>query len=81
MSNQWQLQKAKDQLSRVIANALNEGAQIITRHGEPAVVVLSIADYKKLRSKRKSLVEVLRSCPVPDFQPKPLRDTPRANPL
>ena len=81
MRNKWQLQEAKDQLSRVVANAVKEGAQVITRHGEPAVVVLSIAEYNKLRSHGRSLVEVLRSCPVPDFQPRPLRDTPRSNPL
>ena len=81
MRNKWQLQEAKNQLSRVVENALNEGAQVITRHGEPAVVVLSMAEYNKLRSRRKSLVDILRSCPVPDFQPAPLRDTPRSKPL
>lgn len=81
MSKKWQLQKAKDQLSRVVDEALHEGVQIITRHGEPAVVVLSLAEYKKLKSKRKSLVEILRSCPVSDFAPKPLRDTPGEKPV
>jgi antitoxin Phd len=79
--NKWQLQEAKNQLSRVVENALTEGAQVITRHGEAAVVVLSMAEYNKLRSRRKSLVDILRSCPVPDFQPKPLQDTPRSKPL
>jgi prevent-host-death family protein len=81
MRNKWQLQEAKNQLSRVVDNALNEGAQVITRHGEPAVVVLSMAGYNKLRSGRKSLVEILRSCPVSDFRPAPLRDTPHSRPL
>ena len=81
MANTWQLQEAKDQLSRVVENALSEGVQIITRHGEPSVVVLSVAEYKKLKAKRKSLVQMLRSCPVSDFSPKPLRDTPTRRPL
>jgi antitoxin Phd len=81
MRNKWQLQEAKNQLSRVIENAVTEGAQVITRHGEPAVVVLSMAEYNKLRSRRKSLVDILRSCPVADFKIDALRDTPRSNPL
>jgi antitoxin Phd len=81
MSRKWQLQEAKNQFSRVVDSALNGGAQIITRHGEPAVVVLSITEYNKLRPKRRSLVEILRSCPVKNFSPKKLRDVPRRNPL
>lgn len=81
MRSKWQLQEAKNQLSQVVENALNEGVQIITRHGEPAVVVLSMAEYKKLRTRKKSLVDVLRSCPVPDFEPTKPRDTPRSSPL
>ena len=35
MRNKWQLQEAKNQLSRVVENALNEGAvEVITRHGD-----------------------------------------------
>lgn len=81
MRNKWQLQEAKNQLSRVVESAITDGAQVITRHGEPAVVILSIADYQKLRSDRKSVVDILRSCPVPDFPPEALRDTPSSNPL
>lgn len=81
MRNKWQLQEAKNQLSRVVENALVDGAQVITRHGQPAVVVLSVTEYNKLRARRKALVDILRSCPVSDFEPKPIRDTPRANPL
>ena len=33
--------------------ALHEGAQTITRHGEPAVVVLSMKDYEKLRPQKR----------------------------
>lgn len=46
--NTWQLQEAKNQLSTVVDKAIHHGAQTITRHGEPAVVVLAIKDYKKL---------------------------------
>ncbi len=77
MRNTWQLQQAKNQLSLVVDSALSKGAQIITRHGEPAVVVISIADYKKLQPPRKSLIEVLRSCPVRDLDLDRVRDVVR----
>ena len=77
MRNIWQLQEAKNQFSLVVDNALSRGAQTITRHGEPTVVVISVAEYKKLHPKRKKLVEVLQSCPVKDLDLKRVRDYPR----
>ena len=77
MKNIWQLQEAKNQLSLVVESALNQGAQTITRHGEPAVIVISVAEYKKLLPARKKLVQTLRSCPVKDLDLKRVRDYPR----
>ena len=76
MRNTWQLQQAKNQFSLVVDNALSRGAQTITRHGEPTVVVISVTEYKKLQPKRKKLVEVLQSCPVKDLDLKRVRDYP-----
>jgi antitoxin Phd len=45
--NTWPLYKAKNRLSLVIDRAISEGAQIITRRGEPTAVVLSFAEYQK----------------------------------
>ena len=77
MRNIWQLQEAKNQFSLVVDNALSQGAQTITRHGEPTVVVISVTEYKKLQPARKKLVEMLRSCPVKDLDLKRIRDYPR----
>ncbi|MBI5384127.1 MAG: type II toxin-antitoxin system Phd/YefM family antitoxin [Verrucomicrobia bacterium] len=77
MANTWQLQEAKNQLSQVVENALKQGAQTITRHGKPAVVVLSASDYQRIRPRRKKLVEVLRACPVKDLRLSRVKDTPR----
>jgi prevent-host-death family protein len=44
----WQLQTAKQKLSEVVARSLDEGPQIITRHGEQVAVVLSMSDYRRL---------------------------------
>ena len=58
MKNVWQLQEAKNQFSLVVDSALNEGPQTVTRHGEPAVVVVSVAYFKKARPRKKSILEL-----------------------
>jgi prevent-host-death family protein len=45
----WSLQDAKNQLSRVVDAARRGEAQVVTRHGKPAAVVLSFEDYERLR--------------------------------
>jgi prevent-host-death family protein len=64
MDNTWQLQAAKNRLSEVVDKALNEGHQIITRHGIPQVVVVSMDDFRKMHRKRGSLVEFLKNSPM-----------------
>jgi prevent-host-death family protein len=44
----WQLQVAKQRFSEVVRRALDEGPQVVTRHGEEAVVVLSAREYHRL---------------------------------
>lgn len=77
MRNTWQLQEAKNHLSVVVEKALRNGAQIITRHGKPVVVMVSVADYRKLRPDHKRLVGILRACPVRDLDWQRMRDVPR----
>ncbi|MDZ4700417.1 MAG: type II toxin-antitoxin system Phd/YefM family antitoxin [Rhodothermales bacterium] len=64
MSNEWQLQEAKNRLSEVVEDALNEGPQIITRRGIQAVVVLSYAEYRRLQASQTSLTEFFRTSPL-----------------
>ncbi len=44
----WQLQEAKQRFSRLVQRALDEGPQVVTRHGVDAVVVLSAQEYRRL---------------------------------
>lgn len=44
----WQLQTAKQRLSELVDRALDEGPQIITRHGREVAVVLSFDGYRQL---------------------------------
>lgn len=42
MSAIWQVQEAKNRFSEVIERALQEGPQIVTRHGRPVVRVVAV---------------------------------------
>jgi antitoxin Phd len=63
-STPWQLQEAKNRFSEVVDLAIKQGAQTVTKHGKPAVVILSVEDYEKSIKPRKSLLAALRECPA-----------------
>lgn len=44
----WQVQEAKQKFSAVVQKAIDEGPQIVTRHGKEVVVVLSKEEYDRL---------------------------------
>lgn len=44
----WSIQDAKNRFSEVVAAAQRE-PQVVTKHGKPAVVVLSAEEYNRLR--------------------------------
>jgi prevent-host-death family protein len=73
----WQLQEAKNRLSELVECAIHHGAQTITRHGQPVAVVVASDAYKRLQP-RKSVVEVLRACPVRNLAVERLQDKPRS---
>jgi prevent-host-death family protein len=60
----WQLQEAKSKFSRLVNRALSEGPQIVTRHGEEVVVIVSMADYRRLTEGRRSLLDMLLESPL-----------------
>jgi prevent-host-death family protein len=41
----WKLQDAKARFSEVVERALKKGPQLVTRHGEKAVVVVAYEDF------------------------------------
>lgn len=79
VAKNWQLQEAKNQFSTVVEKALTDGYQVVTRHGRPAVVVLSMEEFRKLRPRKESLVRFLADSPLRDLgvAPKRQRDLPR----
>jgi len=58
----WQLQEAKAMFSEVVRSA-NREPQVITVHGKESAVILSMEDYKKLTSPKKSLVKFMEQSP------------------
>lgn len=59
----WQLQQAKQKLSELVQQTLVEGPQVITRHGEEVVVVVSRRDYERLKGTKLDFKEFLLSAP------------------
>ena len=79
MAKNWQLQEAKNQFSTVVEKALTDGYQVVTRHGQPAVVVISVEDFRKLKPRAESLSKFLAASPLRDLgaAPNRQRDLPR----
>ncbi len=59
----WQLQDAKQKFSQLVRRALEEGPQVVTRHGEEVVVVLSAETYRELSGSRPDFKTFLLSDP------------------
>jgi prevent-host-death family protein len=64
MNTIWQIQDAKNKLSEVITRALTQGPQVITKHGEKTVVVVSYTEYEKLRKSQGKLSDFFRQSPL-----------------
>jgi antitoxin Phd len=77
----WQLQDAKARLSEVVKKATREGPQHITVHGEPAAVVLSEADFRRLKRKPKRFVDLVRDSPLAGVELDLARDRSPARDL
>lgn len=77
----WQLQEAKARLSEVVKSSQREGPQEISVRGEPAVVVLSKAEYDRLRRRKPSLIEFLRRSPLAGLELEMERDRTPARDL
>ena len=67
MNAVWPLEDAKNNLSELLDTVIKHGAQTITRHGKPFAVVVSAEAHARLQPAEK-LVDILRDCPVKDWQ-------------
>lgn len=64
----WQVHEAKARFSQLLRDASNEGPQVVTKHGRPAAVVVSVEEYRRHEAQQKSLAEVIRSSPMAGVQ-------------
>ena len=73
---QWALQDAKKRFSALVDAALGGEPQTVTRRGAPAVVVVAVEDYQRLRRaetvRAPTFVEHLLA--IPKGGPKDLFD-------
>ncbi len=67
---EWALQDAKNRFSAVVDAALTGRPQRVTRRGKPAVVVIAVEEYERLRHLEKAeaptLAKLLLAIPQDD---------------
>ncbi len=66
MIKKWQIQEAKNRLSQVVNQAVNDGPQVITVRGKPAVIILSVEEYQRLKGPQTTLSNFFRESPLHD---------------
>ncbi|UPJ64887.1 type II toxin-antitoxin system Phd/YefM family antitoxin [Bradyrhizobium sp. 191] len=66
---QWSIQDAKNRFSEVV-EAARRAPQVVTKHGTPAVMVVDINEYERLRrlerAQAPSFADVLLAIPQDD---------------
>ena len=71
----WSIQDAKNRFSEVV-EAARRAPQTVTKHGKPAVIVVDVTEYERLRrlerAQAPSFADVLLAMPQDD------REFPRA---
>ena len=60
----WQVQDAKARFSELLRSVASDGPQAITVRGRTTAVVLSQAEYERLKGRKLSLVAFLRESPL-----------------
>jgi len=77
-ANFWPLQDAKARFSELVNRALATGTQIVTRHGEPAVAIVPMAEYARLTARTTSLGAFFASAPRAVLEVERSRDEGRS---
>lgn len=74
----WQIQEAKQRFSEFVRKALDEGPQVVTRHGQEVAVLVSAKTYRELTGGRSFKAFLLTAPPLHDLEmersPEPSRD-------
>jgi prevent-host-death family protein len=75
----WKLQDAKARFSEVVDRALTHGPQVVTRHGDNAVVVVSYAEFTTAAPAQDFKSFLLSSRGISDLPLTREKHLPRAN--
>lgn len=77
--NTWPLQRAKARFSELVNECLENGPQMVTRHGLDTVVIMAADDYKRVTASAsgQSLKEFLLSAPRAELSIEHSTDTGR----
>jgi antitoxin Phd len=67
MSVTWQLQDAKNRFSQLVEDAIHVGPQLVTRRGDPVVVVVSIERWRQVTEEVPRLKDYLRAIRLDDL--------------
>ncbi len=73
----WQIQEAKARFSEMVERAIKDGPQTVTRHGKAVAVLLPADQYRRLRSKGRSLKALLAAAPLQGIRIRRSRETVR----
>jgi len=76
----WKLQDAKARFSEVVERALHDGPQVVTRHGQNAVVIVAYRDFVGAEP-AQDFKDFLLSIPRVGLEIKPSRHRPRRTEL
>jgi prevent-host-death family protein len=76
----WKLQDAKARFSEVVERALHDGPQVVTWHGENAVVIVAYRDFVGAEPEQ-DFKDFLMSIPRVGLEIKPSRRRPRRTEL
>jgi prevent-host-death family protein len=60
----WPVATAKAQFSNLLNQALSNGPQTVTRHGRPAIIVVSVHDWEIRAQREKTLTGFLSESPL-----------------
>ena len=73
----WSLQNAKARFSELVTVCLESGAQLVTRHGREAVVVIPADEYRRMTASTQGLRDFFLSAPRVELHIERSRDTGR----
>jgi len=73
----WQIQEAKARFSEMVERTLKDGPQTVTRHGKPVAVLVPADEYRRLRTRGKTLKAMLAAAPLSGVEIHRSRETTR----